>query len=191
MINKIMLQKLSKEYKNHVSMFYLVNQQSNVALHKSKQAIFSLQRDQISEAEKSLKEVEQIFIKLQGSLTKSPQLLYAGAYKAALEEYAEAKLFWQAIKLGQLKEISEIKLGFESYLGGICDLTGELVRKIVLLATEDKVEKARELKELITQVVGELIKLDLTGYLRTKYDDAKRNLKKAEEILYDLKIRSK
>ncbi|MDD3102173.1 MAG: hypothetical protein PHE59_03445 [Patescibacteria group bacterium] len=191
MINKIMLQKLSKEYKNHVSMFYLVNQQSNVALHKSKQAIFSLQRDQISEAEKSLKEVEQIFIKLQGSLTKSPQLLYAGAYKAALEEYAEAKLFWQAIKFGQLKEISEIKLGFESYLGGICDLTGELVRKIVLLATEDKVEKARELKELITQVVGELIKLDLTGYLRTKYDDAKRNLKKAEEILYDLKIRSK
>ncbi|MFA5050527.1 MAG: hypothetical protein WC499_00205 [Patescibacteria group bacterium] len=191
MINKIMLQKLSKEYKNHVSMFYLVNQQSNVALHKSKQAIFSLQRDQISEAEKSLEEVEKIFIKLQGSLTKSPQLLYAGAYKAALEEYAEAKLFWQAIKLGQLKEISEIKLGFESYLGGICDLTGELVRKIVLLATEDKVEKARELKELITQVVGELIKLDLTGYLRTKYDDAKRNLKKAEEILYDLKIRSK
>ena len=186
-----MLQKLSKEYKNHVSMFYLVNQQSNVALHKSKQAIFSLQRDQISEAEKSLEEVEKIFIKLQGSLTKSPQLLYAGAYKAALEEYAEAKLFWQAIKLGQLKEISEIKLGFESYLGGICDLTGELVRKIVLLATEDKVEKARELKELITQVVGELIKLDLTGYLRTKYDDAKRNLKKAEEILYDLKIRSK
>jgi len=191
MINKKMFQKLRKAYNVHTSTRCLIISQSNIALHKAKQAIFSLHRNQINEAEKILTEVEKILTKLQDPLYKAPDLKYTGAYKAALEEYVEAKLFWQALKSGKISQISEIKPGFDDYLAGICDLTGELVRKIVLLATAGKVKKAQELKELIADIVGELIKLDLIGYLRHKYDEAKRNLKKAEEILYELRIRWK
>jgi len=80
-------------------------------------------------------------------------------------------------------------VNYDDYLGAICDLTGEIVRKMILLVTNGEDEKAKKLKEFITEIINELIKFDLTGYLRHKYDEAKRNLKKAEEILYDLKIK--
>lgn len=186
-----MWRKLKKDYQTHTRVRGLIIQQSNIALNQAKQAIFALHRDQISQAEKILSRVERTLLKLQSSLKKAPNLKYTGAYKAALEEYLEAELFYQAMRFGKIKQISKIRVNFDDYIAAVCDLTGELVRKIVLLATTRKIKKAKELKELIAQIVGELIKLDLTGYLRHKYDDAKRNLKKAEEILYDLEVRRK
>ncbi len=191
MINKKMFQKLRQAYAVHYSSRGLIIRRSNIALHKAKQAIFSLHRDQVGEAETILAETEKILSGLKTVLRKAPDLKYTGVYKAALEEYVEAKLFWQALKFNRLKEITKVKPNFDDYLAGSCDLTGELVRKIVLLATAKKDKEAEKLKELIADIVGELIKLDLTGYLRHKYDDAKRNLKKAEEILYELRVRGR
>ena len=37
--------------------------------------------------------------------------------------------------------------------------------------------------------MAELVEFDMTGYLRTKYDQAKRNLRKIEQIDYEIKIR--
>jgi len=37
--------------------------------------------------------------------------------------------------------------------------------------------------------MAELIEFDLAGYLRTKYDQAKTNLKKIEYIAYELKLK--
>lgn len=189
MINKKLFQKLRTAHQHYGSARGVIIRQSNAALHKSKQAIFSLHRDQILEAEKRLTEAEEIFAKLKPFFLKGPNLKYEGAYKAALEEYLEAKLFWQILKFGRLKGVTKIKVGFDSYLAALGDLTGEMNRKIILFATEGKIKRAEELKEIIADIVSELIKLDLTGYLRHKFDDAKRNLKKAEEIIYDLKVR--
>lgn len=184
-----MWKKLKKDYQNHASIRTLVIQESNQALNKAKQAIFSLHRDQISETEKILSQVEMKLIKLQSHFKKVPNLEYNSPYKAALEEYLEAKLFWQVLRFNKINPIKVVKLNYDDYLGAICDLTGELVRKMILLVTKGEDKKAKKLKEFITEVINELIKLDLTGYLRHKYDEAKRNLKKAEEILYDLKIK--
>ena len=38
--------------------------------------------------------------------------------------------------------------------------------------------------------MSELIQLNLTGYLRTKYDAVKRNLKRIEEVMYDISTKS-
>jgi hypothetical protein len=38
-------------------------------------------------------------------------------------------------------------------------------------------------------VVENLLRLDLTGYLRQKFDQAKKNLRQLEQILYDLRLR--
>lgn len=186
-----MWQKLKKDYQNYTLTRGSIIHQSNLALNQAKQAIFTLHRDQISQAEELLSRTEKILIKLRVYLKKAPDLKYTGSYKAALEEYLEAKLFYQALKFGKIGPVTKIKPGFDDYIAATCDLTGELVRKIVLLATVRENKKAQRLKELIAQVVGELVKLNLTGYLRHKYDDAKRNLKKAEEILYDLEIKRK
>lgn len=186
---KAIFKNLKKEYESHTKNRYLIISDSNQALHKAKQAIFALHRDEFSQAQKLLLQIEKILIGLQPNLKEVPDFKYTGAYKAALEEYLEAKLFYQVLKFGKISSVTKIKTNFADYLAASCDLTGELVRKIILLATEGDVKRARNLKELIAEIVGELTKINLTGYLRHKYDDAKRNLKKAEEILYDLKIR--
>jgi len=181
--------KLRKEYQFYTKSRHLIVSQANDVLHLSKQAIFSLHRDQYDKAETVIFQAEKKILSLSDDLKKAPDLKYNGAYKAALEEYLEAKLFWQVLKFGSIKPVKEIKLNFDDYLAASCDLTGEMVRKMILFVTENKNDQAKELKELIAKILEELIKFDLTGYLRHKYDDAKRNLKKAEEIIYDLKIR--
>lgn len=190
MVNKKFFQNLKKEHQDYSSWRGLIINQSNTALHKAKQAIFCLQRGQIPEAEKRLKEAEDILLKFNRYLSKAPRLEYEGVYKASLEEYLEAKLFWQVLKFGEIKQVLKPKVNFDDYLAALCDLTGEINRKIVLLATAGKNKQAEDLKELISDIVFGLIQIDLTGYLRHKFDEAKRNLKKAEEIIYDLKVRS-
>ena len=190
-MDKKLFLKLKKGHENFESTRHQIIQDANSSLHRAKQAIFSLHRDDSTAAGKNLAEIEKSLSRLQSLFKNNPKLEQVGAYKAALEEYVEAKLFWQALKLNTIREITAVKVDFDDYLAGICDLTGELVRKIVLYATKRKVNEAQKLKNLIDEIIGELIKFDLTGYLRTKYDDAKRNLKKAEEILYDLAIRRK
>ncbi|MDD4996452.1 MAG: hypothetical protein PHW15_03230 [Patescibacteria group bacterium] len=184
-----MWEKLKKDYQNHANIRSLVIQESNQALNKAKQSIFLLHRDQLIDAEKTLKQVEKILNKIHSYFKKVPDLEYNGPYKAALEEYLEAKLFWQVLKFNKIELIKEVKVNHDDYLGAICDLTGEIVRKMILLVINEEEKKAKDLKNLITEIINKLIRMDLTGYLRHKYDEAKRNLKKAEEILYDLKIR--
>jgi len=37
--------------------------------------------------------------------------------------------------------------------------------------------------------MSELVEFDMTGYLRTKYDQAKGNLRKIEQINYEINLR--
>jgi predicted translin family RNA/ssDNA-binding protein len=189
---KELFNQLKKDYQSHTQMRRLVISQSNEILHQSKQVIFLLHRhskDKNEQADKFLKEIEKKIKKINLNLKEFPELKYSGVYQAAREEYLEAKLFWQVLKYKKIKPVKGMGLNFSDYLAASCDLTGELVRKMILLATENKFDQTKEIKEIITEVVQELTQFDLTGYLRHKYDEAKRNLKKAEEILYELKLR--
>lgn len=191
MINRQLFIKLRKDHQKYTESRRKIIHLADTALSNSKQAIFSLHRDEVKQAEINLTAAEGLLKNIEKYFVKNPSLDDVGAYKAALEEYVEAKLFCQALKSGKIGPITKIKLSFHDYLAGICDLTGELLRKIVLLATAGKYEQAKRLKELMTNILAELIKFDLTSYLRSKYDEAKRNLKKAEEILYEIKIRGR
>lgn len=190
-MNKEFFQKLYRDYNQHTSARRLIISQSNKVLHSAKQAIFSLHRDQIVEAKNTLNQAEKTLLSLGQHLRHAPGLRHSGAYKAALEEYVEAWLFFHVLQEGKIKRIAKPHIRFDDYIAGLCDFTGELVRKMVLLATKGEIKKAQELKEIIADVVAGLIKLDLTGYLRSKFDAAKRNLKKAEEIMYDIKTKKR
>jgi predicted translin family RNA/ssDNA-binding protein len=189
---KKLFNQLKKDYQAQTKMRRLIISQSNEILHQSKQVIFLLHRyskNKNQEADKLLKEIEEKIKKINLTLKQFPELKYNGAYQAAREEYLEAKLFWQVLTVKKIKPLKNLELEAADYLAASCDLTGELVRKMILLATENKFEQGKEIKEIITEIVQELTQFDLTGYLRHKYDEAKRNLKKAEEILYELKLR--
>jgi len=163
---------------------------SNVVLHNSKRAIFSLHRGDTDKAKEALLEIEGYLRDLEKSFG-AERLAEEGAFRAGAEEYAEAKFFYLVTEGEEVDEVKNINLGPEIYLGGICDLTGELVRRAINMAAAGKPKEAEKMKELINGIMEYLVELDLTGYLRTKYDQAKNNLKKIEHIDYEIKLRKR
>ncbi|MFZ5364495.1 MAG: translin family protein, partial [Patescibacteria group bacterium] len=178
MINQKLFQQLKKDFEFYGEERRKLIAVSNEALTKSKQAIFSFHRDDLKSGNSLLTEVEKIFQDLEKKFKQEPELRYEGAYRAALEEYVEAKFFGRFLEDGKIDFIKGAEIDADTYLGGLCDFTGELVRKAVLAATDKKFKKVEELAASIRDVIGELIKMNLTGYLRTKYDQAKNNLRR-------------
>ncbi len=188
MINKKFIQKLKKDFDASNSERRQIISLANVVLHDSKRAIFSLHRGDDKKAGEGLSEIEKILTKLdkQFGFTRLNQ---EGAYRAAVEEYVEAKTFYLVLHGEKIDDFKNVKLGYESYLGGLCDLTGELVRRAVNRAAAGHADEVSGIKTIIDAIMAELVEFDITGYLRTKYDQARGNLRKIEQISYEIKIR--
>ncbi|MFH1404604.1 MAG: hypothetical protein ABIH21_00710 [Patescibacteria group bacterium] len=181
--------KLEKEFKSSKSFRGEIIGRSNTALSFSKRAIFALHRNDLTGAKKMLDEAKVLFGKCEKHFVRHPELGYEGAYKAALEEYAEAQIFEGFLKTGKFGLIDKAAMKGDIYIGGLSDATGEVVRYAVRRATErdeDSVKKAHEAVEIAVEV---MLNLDLTGYLRQKFDQAKKNLRALEQMLYDLSLR--
>jgi len=188
MINKKFIQQLKKDYDKSEIERRRINRGSNPILHDSKRVIFALHRNDFNKAKKSLTEIEKSLIKMEKDFGFD-RLSKEGAYKAATEEFVEAKMFYLVLTNKKIDKIKNISLNLDSYIGGVCDLTGELVRKATNLASQGKMNEVSEIKKLIEEILAELVEFDITGYLRTKYDQAKNNLRKIEQVNYEIKIR--
>lgn len=189
MINQKLFKKIKDDFDFYKQERGKIISISNEILIKAKQAIFAFHRDDIKGGNDLLFEVENIFNDLEKKIKKEAELRYEGSYRAALEEYVEAKLFGNFLATGKIDEIKEVSVDYDSYLAGLCDMTGELTRKAVLKAIDKKFKDVEFLVAGIREVIAELLKFNLTSYLRTKYDQAKNNLRRAEEVLYDVKMK--
>ncbi|MCK5459846.1 hypothetical protein KAI52_01920 [Candidatus Parcubacteria bacterium] len=190
MLNKDLIKYLREKHSDFIKSRRMLIKESGEILSLSKRAIFSFHRDDfeqgnifIEKAEDCLSSIQKRFIE------KDISLLQEGSLKAAQEEFIEAKFFSLALTEKDLGKIKDIEINYESYIGGLCDLTGELTRKSVNLAIAGDFKKVFYFKEFIEEIIGEIIQFDLTGYLRVKYDQAKNNLRKTEKICYDIKMR--
>ncbi|MCK4525111.1 MAG: hypothetical protein KAU07_01605 [Candidatus Andersenbacteria bacterium] len=188
MINKKFIKKLKKEYDKREGERTQIIGLSSSALHNSKRIIFSLHRGDIQEAKNKLAETEKIFKKLEKKFGHK-RISEEGSYRAGAEEYTEAKMFYLVITGKKIDKIKEVDLDFNSYLGGLCDLTGELARQAVNEAASGNLGEVEKIKKTINEILAELTEFDMVGYLRTKYDQAKHNLRKIEQIDYEIKIR--
>lgn len=189
MLDKKFFQSLQEKYKSFITGRRMIIRESNDLLHQSKKIIFSLHRGETKDAEKMLKEVESGFKNASRLFKEDDSLRFEGSYRAALEEYVEAKLFFNFLKNKKITSIKEVEIGFDGYIGGVSDLTGELTRRAVILATKGKIEEVEEIKKIVEDVIAELIEFDLTKYNRVKFDQAKHNLRKLEDILYQTSLR--
>jgi predicted translin family RNA/ssDNA-binding protein len=188
MINKTFIKQLKKEHEASNSERRQIISLSNIVLHDSKRVIFSLHREDRKKAEESLVEIEKIIKKLEEKFGFN-RLKEEGSYKAALEEYVEAKALFLVVSGQKIDKFKKMNIQYDSYLGGICDLTGELVRRATNLAAAGELEEVEKIKEYINQIMAELVEFDMAGYLRTKYDQARGNLRKIEQINYEINIR--
>ncbi|MBR9693217.1 hypothetical protein GOV07_04810 [Candidatus Woesearchaeota archaeon] len=166
-----------------------VIKESRDILKLSKQAIYSVHRADVAKAEGQLAAAEKIKAKLDKEIDCN-HTLKTGGFANALEEYVEAKVFLSFMKDGKIATMQSLGVCAEPYLGGLADLTGELCRQAVILATKNDTEKVTLIHQAIEEIYGQFVQFDFrNGELRRKYDSIKYNLQKVERVLYDLKMR--
>jgi predicted translin family RNA/ssDNA-binding protein len=189
MLNKKFIEKLKVDYQKSQSERRQIISISNEILHDSKKTIFALHRGEIKQAEENFAAIETSLLKMEKSFGFNRNE-DEGSYKAAVEEYVEAKMFYFYLAGKKIDKIPEVKLDYDSYIGGICDFTGEMVRYATNQAAAGNFAKVAEVKEAINLVIGQLTDFDLGGYLRTKYDQCRSNLRKIEEMAYDVRLKT-
>ena len=154
----------------------------------SKQVIYSIHRGNAKEALSNINEANKMKKELDKIADFDRKLMFEGSYSEACQEYAEAVCYYDFVQNKTLPSFQDLKIDYEDYLMGICDLTGELTRRAVSMATNRKFKEVEKIKDFVDDIYGEFLKFDLrNGNLRKKYDSVKWNLKKLEEVMYDIK----
>lgn len=180
------------EFNNFDDNREFVIKKSRDILKLSKQIIYSVHRDDITEAAKLIKKIESEKKKINEIVIKNSKLESVGAYKVAIGEYVEALLYYHFIKNKKIPTHKFLKVTTEHYLLGLIDLTGELGRKAVQLAGKDKFKQVVLIKDAVSEIYGELLKFDFReSDIRRKFDAVKYNLRKLEDLVLDLKLKGK
>jgi predicted translin family RNA/ssDNA-binding protein len=154
----------------------------------SKQIIYAAQRNDMKEAASVASTIKTKVKKLKKINIDTDTNINSVAF----QEYVEAIAFLEFVKDRKIPTRSSLGVSAEDYLSGLCDLTGELVRKAVYDVIHKKFDEASKIKELVHEIYGEFLKLHLrNGELRKKSDSIKWNLKKLEEVMYDISMKGR
>lgn len=188
MLDKRDFERIRKELADFDAKREVIIQKSRHLISLSKRIIYALHRNDIKDATSYLKEIENEKKALQDIKIS----LDTNIMQTALQEYAEALCYYHFVKDKKIPTSSDLKIDNESYLMGLCDLTGELVRKAVNEVVNQNFSQALKIKELVEEIYGEFLKFNLrNNELRVKSDQIKWNLKKLEDVVFELKIRGK
>lgn len=162
---------------------------SGDAQQAAKKAIFALVRDDMGAADAMI-ELSKSRLQQAGKIAESDERLTdEGSYRAGLEEFVEAELLRQAIHNKQVGEITDMKIDADMYIGGLCDVPGELFRYAIKSATEKKFDQVKKCYDISEEIIAELVDMDLTGYNRQKFDQAKQALHKLENVVYEVSLK--
>ncbi len=144
----------------------------------SKRAIFLIHKDELDEAEKTLREAEDIFAELIDLSRSFPDLIYMGSVDSAFQEHAEAQILLGLVEENRFVGFEEINVPAVSYVLGLADVIGEFRRRTLDSLKKGETEKAEECLDLMETIFAELINLDdihfLIKGLRRKCDIGRR-----------------
>lgn len=191
MLDSSYISKLRDSIHGHASKRHALIKESADALHHAKRAIFSLHRHNRTEAEEKLALAESILKKIISEHKKDPKMLEEGSFKAAMEEFVEASLFYQFVTKGKIGSVKGMNVDPGVYLAGLCDVPGELYRYAINAATQHELDIVKQCADMAEEIVGELLEINLTSYLRNKFDQAKQATHKLEFVVYELSVRRK
>ena len=189
MLDKNEFGEIRKEMEEVETKRELLIQKSREIIKLSKLIIYSLHRNDLKDASRNISHIK----KEKNMLEKiSKKRLDTDMNKVAMQEYVEALCYYGFITNNKIPTKSSLKVDTEDYLLGLCDLTGELGRRAVMDVINKKFEDALRIKELVEEIYGEFLKFNLrNSELRKKSDSIKWNLKKLEDIIFDITIKGK
>jgi predicted translin family RNA/ssDNA-binding protein len=191
MLDKEFIKVVRERYSTHARLRREVIKLSADAQNSAKKSIFALHRDDLALCDQLLAAAEDKFAEVRAVIAKSPELSQEGSYRAALEEFMEGVLYRNFVRDGQVNPVEFPDVDYETIIGALSDLTGELQRRQVKAAIERNLDEVTRYQKAIEAIVAELLDMDLEGYLRNKFDQAKNSLRRAEEVLYDASLRLK
>jgi predicted translin family RNA/ssDNA-binding protein len=181
------LKNIQRDFENYDSLREDLIKQSRILLKSSKKLIYSVHKGNKNECDKNLKEVENIFKKLNLLLKKNSKLEFEGSYSEACQEMVEGILYYDYVYSGSLRKLN---VSSEDYLMGVADLTGELVRRVVSFVIKGKFDEVYEINDFVQNLYKQLLNFNFrNGNLRKKFDSIRWNLNKIEDVLYDLEVR--
>lgn len=153
----------------------------------SKAAINFIVSGGVERGKKTLEGTPAMVKKLGGMLRRTPYLYSVPALNEGLEEYVEAVLLLGYVEgRKDFPTPGSLGINHEAYIGGLCDMTGELVR--LARNTPEKAEAiSRDVACLYGRAVGMYVKRN--SKIRSKLQDLERNVARLEEIVYDGKRR--
>jgi len=158
-------------------------------LKASKGAIYSLQRGDDKAAAAALAVLKP---KIAALREYAEDANYASVTKPPIQEYVEAACFSEFVKIGRILPRKDVGVSAENYIAGLCDLSGEIVRKAVNAAINDDSKTVISAKTFIENLYYGLMQFDFrNGELRRKFDGIKYDLKKMEDLLLSLKLQGK
>jgi len=165
---------------------------SRDALTLSKKSIYSLHRGESKEASSQLDSAKKIIAKMNALISKDAHLAVTGAYLEAIEEYVEASCYYSLLAKKELPTPKQLGVDIDSYIPGLCDLVGELVRKAINSAIKNDTKTALEIREFVTQVYQELMLFDFRNSpVRRKFDSIKYGLEKLEDLALQIKMKKR
>ncbi len=189
MLDKSFFQTVRKELLNYAQKRRDVIKFAGDAQFLAKKTIFSLQGGNTKEAKNSLNEAKKILITLSKKYKTTADLFDEGSFKAALEEYVEAELFLSFVEDKKISRIRDLKIDSDIYIGGLCDVPGEILRFAIKSATERNISEVKRCYKTTEEIINELVDMNLTGYNRQKFDQAKQALNKLQQVVYEVSLK--
>lgn len=128
-------------------------------------------------------------------MMQEPSLAY-GAFNGCLEEWIEGMLTLEWMESKRVLSFSELGLrhrmsantSAQLYVGALSDFTGEIGRLAVQFATARDAPAVSSVLQTDIAVVMTLTRLNYTGRFNAKVDAAVTNMKKVEDIRYDIAL---
>lgn len=192
MIDKKDFLEMDKEFHEFDKQRELLIKKSRDVLKISKRVIYSVHRDDLKEASSLVKEMQKELKELNDFVKKNSKMYHQGSYKVAVQEFVEAMLYFIFIKDNKIATRKELDVETDYYLLGLCDLSGELVRKAIHAASKENYGAAFEIRDLIDELYSILLTFDIReSELRKKFDSMKYDLKKLEDLCLELKLKQK
>jgi predicted translin family RNA/ssDNA-binding protein len=175
----------------------------------AKQAIYAIHRGDYSKSANLIQQCEDSIQNELFPIVNEEPPLRSGSFAGVLEEYAEAKLFYVWL-LGSDSEGEDnnhnnksskpkgyllrpedfpIALDCEEYLGGLCDLTGEIGRVAVQRGTSRNdagVRLCLEANAAVSLALSTLVRVP--GGINKKMDQLRRSVEKIERMTYELSL---
>ena len=153
---------------------------------EAKVSIGYLLNDKTAEADKTLNKAAMIYAELMKLLKDSPYLHSIGGVHVGTEEYVEACLLADYLEGKPLRAIEDLAVNHEAYIGGLCDMSGELLRY-----GRKHPEKMKQIEADLEDLHQNCLQIIVSrnNVIRKKLGDLERNTKHMEEMIYQWELK--